>query len=104
MRDVEEWIGAHDDEKVPNRVRLRVWDRCGGVCSGPCKRKIRGNWELDHIVALVNGGEHRESNFQILCVECHVEKTGDDVAEKSKVYRLRAKHLGLDLRKNKRRW
>lgn len=103
-REIPEWIGANDNEKVPNRVRLRVWDRCGGICSGPCKRKIRGNWELDHIVALINGGEHRESNMAVMCVECHQEKTNVDVGIKSKIYRIKAKRLGIDLRKYRRRW
>jgi 5-methylcytosine-specific restriction endonuclease McrA len=94
-------MGNHDNEKVPNRVRIRVWEAAKGICSS-CKLKIRGEWELDHTTALINGGEHRENNFQILCAECHQEKTGDDVQIKSKTYRMKAKHLGISLKRKRR--
>ena len=96
MRAVPEWIGKHDDERVPDRVRLRIYERCEGRChiSG---RKIQAGeaWELDHIVALANGGQHRESNLAPALKDKHREKTKEDVAVKSKTYRMRAKHLGL---------
>lgn len=44
---------------------------------------------------LVDGGENRERNMQALCPFCHKPKTASDVAEKAKVVRIRAKHLGL---------
>ncbi len=40
--------------------------------------------ELDHIVALVNGGEDVESNRQGLCVEHHLRKTAQDLGTKYK--------------------
>lgn len=95
-RSVEEWIGKTDDAAIPPRVRVRVFDRNGGVChlSG---RRIRAGeaWDCDHIVALANGGLHRESNLAPALKAPHREKTKADVAEKSRVYRVRAKHLGL---------
>lgn len=95
-RSTEEWIGKNDDSPIPPRVRLRVFDRCMGIChiSG---RKIRAgdSWDCDHIVALVNGGEHRESNLAPALRDRHREKTAEDVAEKATVYRKRAKHLGI---------
>ena len=94
-RSVPEWIGKTHDTPIPPRVRLRVFERDGGVChlSG---RKIRAGeeWDCDHITALINGGEHRESNLAPALRDKHREKTAEDVAEKSKVYRMRAKHLG----------
>ena len=39
-RAVPEWIGATPDTKVPERVRLRVFNAYGGVCY-LSKRKIR---------------------------------------------------------------
>jgi 5-methylcytosine-specific restriction endonuclease McrA len=50
---------------------------------------------LDHKVALINGGEHRESNLFPALKDKHRAKTADDVAEKSKTYRMGAKHRGL---------
>ena len=96
MRSTPEWIGKTDDAAIPRRVRLRVFERHGGYChlSG---RKIRAGepWDLDHIVALVNGGSHRESNLAPALRSKHRKKTASDVAEKSTVARKRAKHLGI---------
>lgn len=101
-RKVDEWIGKHDDVPVPRRVRLRIFERCGGVChlSG---RLIRAGepWDLDHVVALINGGEHRESNLAPVLKEPHKAKTIEDVKEKSMVARKRMKHLGIRAKKKK---
>ena len=40
--------------------------------------------ELDHIVALVNGGEDAEDNLQGLCADCHATKTAKDLGHKIK--------------------
>lgn len=97
MRSVPEWIGKTQDTKVPPHVRLRVFERYDGVChwSG---RKIRpgDEWDADHVRALINGGENRESNLApILRGKPHKEKTASDVALKAVTYRKRSKHLGL---------
>lgn len=95
-RSVVEWFGKTDDAKIPPRVKLRIWDRCGGRCA-ITGRKLRpgDDYEFDHIVALANGGAHRETNLQLVCSIAHKEKTRSDVALKSKTARIRAKHLGL---------
>lgn len=36
--------------------------------------------EVDHIVALTNGGEDTERNKQALCVPCHQEKSKADLS------------------------
>lgn len=95
-RAVAEWIGKTDDTIPPPRVCLRIFNRCEERCMG-CSRKV-GNglrYAFDHIKALINGGENRESNIQILCEECHKKKTRVDVAEKARVNRIRSKHLGI---------
>lgn len=93
-RAVPEWIGSTPDAKVPPRVRLRIFERELGKChlSG---RKIRAGelWDLDHKTALINGGEHRESNLFPALRDKHREKTAEDVAEKAKVYAVKSKHL-----------
>ena len=95
-RDVPEWIGKTDDTPPPPRVKLRIFERCGGVChiSG---RKIRpgDKFDYDHITALCNGGENRESNLAPAIREHHREKTADDVKQRAKDDRVRAKHLGI---------
>jgi 5-methylcytosine-specific restriction protein A len=43
------------------------------------KGRVAGATEVDHIVALVNGGEDIEENRQGLCRECHRIKTAADL-------------------------
>jgi len=104
-RSLPEWIGKTPDAPIPRRVRLRVFERHGGIChiSG---RKIRPGeaWECDHIVALVNGGEHRERNLAPALIDKHKGKTAEDVAEKATAYRKKRKHLGIKKPSTLRRW
>jgi 5-methylcytosine-specific restriction protein A len=94
-RSLEEWRGKTDDAKVPPRVRARIFLREEGKCwiSG---RKIGPSdvWELDHKVALINGGAHAEHNLFPALKDKHREKTSEDVKLKSKTYRMAAKHNG----------
>jgi 5-methylcytosine-specific restriction protein A len=95
-RSVPEWIGKTDDTPIPPRVRLRVFDRWHGVCHISGRRIYPGDaWQCDHIVALVNGGSHCESNLAPALTEPHLGKTKEDVAEKSRVARKRKSHLGI---------
>jgi 5-methylcytosine-specific restriction protein A len=104
-REVPEWIGKNDDAAIPPRVRLRVFNRMGGVChlSG---RKIQPSdaWDVDHIVALVNGGSHRESNLAPALRSEHRKKTAEDVAQKAKNDRVRKKHIGIKKPRTMTRW
>lgn len=95
-RSIDEWTGATPDARIPGRVRLRVFERHGGICR-LTGRKIRAGdaWDLDHIKALCNGGEHRETNLAPVLRDAHRRKTAADVAERAKVDRIRKKHLGL---------
>jgi len=101
-RSVETWTGKTDDSAIPTRVRLRVWDRAGGRCQ-ICNRKLgpADKWQVDHILALVNGGAHSEANMQVACDWCHKGKTAEDVAFKAKSARIRARHTGA---KQKHAW
>ena len=105
MRTVTEWIGKTDDQSVPPLVRARIFETNGGVChlSG---RKIRPGeaWELEHIIALCNGGEHRESNMAPALVQPHKVKTAQDRKIKSKIDRVRKRHLGIKKPRTITRW
>ena len=94
-RAVAEWRGKTPDTPAPPRVRLRVFQRENGVCylSG---RKIQPGepWQLEHKIALINGGENRETNLFPALVDKHKEKTRADLAEKSKVADKAKKHVG----------
>ncbi|MFU0503600.1 HNH endonuclease [Pseudaminobacter sp. NGMCC 1.201702] len=95
-RSIEEWVGSSPDAKVPDKVRDRVFFRAKGIChiSG---RKIvvpRDRWELEHVVPLSMGGEHRESNLRPALVEPHREKTNAEATGRAKADRIRRKHNG----------
>lgn len=100
MREVPEWIGKTDDSAVPPRVRVRVFQRYGGRCQCGCNRLIRPGekWDCEDTIALCNGGQRRESNLKPWLAEHHPKKTRADVAEKSRVYRKTANHIGVVLR------
>ncbi|QIB36837.1 HNH endonuclease [Rhizobium oryzihabitans] len=95
-RTVEEWIGKSDDHRAPGSVRDRIMSRDKRICH-LCQSEIQvgQKWDLDHVTALINGGENRESNLKPAHRKCHVEKTALDVAEKAKVAAVRKKHLGI---------
>lgn len=94
-RTVKEWIGETDDQRAPPRVRARIFDREGGKCH-LCGQPIIGKkWALDHVKALINGGENRETNLKPIHIACHREKTAADVAEKARIAAKRRKHIGI---------
>lgn len=103
-RVVPEWIGKTADSAIPARVKARVFEAHGGHChiSGR-KIGVGEAWDCDHVIALINGGENRESNLAPALRDKHREKTAQDVATKSKTARMRAKHLGI-WPKSQTRW
>lgn len=95
-REVPEWIGKTPDSKCPDRVSLRIWERCRGRCHISGNKIQRGDkWDLDHIIAICNGGENRESNLAPALRDKHREKTAADVAERAKTDRIRKRDIGL---------
>ncbi len=96
MRALPKWVGETDDSPIPARVRIRVFERYGGVCqlSG---RKIRpgDKWEAHHALAISLGGTNSEDNLVPVLVDAHKEQTRTDMRQKSKNYRVRRKHLGI---------
>jgi 5-methylcytosine-specific restriction endonuclease McrA len=103
-RPVPEWIGRKDTTPPPTRVKLRIITAQEGVCACGCgvKLGLAGEpVEFDHTVALINGGENRESNLRALRKPCHRVKTISDVAEKATVNRKKVKRYGLKQSKSK---
>lgn len=101
MRKVEEWVGQTDDTRAPPRVRARIFDRDNRCHLCGCEIQIGQKWDLDHVVALINGGENREANLKPSHRKCHKDKTARDVAEKAKVAAVRQKHIGAAAPKQK---
>jgi 5-methylcytosine-specific restriction protein A len=94
-RSTEEWIEENHDKPIPDRVKDRVIRAANNLC-GYCGLRVRiGGGEVDHIIALVNGGEHRESNLRYVHKHCHQIKTVEDVKEKARDYRKRKKLYGF---------
>ena len=101
-RAVPEWRGDTDDASIPPRVRLRVFERCGGICVACGRKLVPGDrWDLDHKHALALGGRHAEGNLQVLCSWCHKHKSRSDVAIKSYFYRKRLGQAGIKKRKSR---
>ena len=105
MREVSEWKGKTDDAKIPARVRLRVFLRYGGICHLSGRRIQPGDaWDIDHLVALANGGSHSESNLRPALRKPHRAKTARDVALKAKNDRVSKRHLGIKKPRTIRSW
>lgn len=99
-RATKEWIGKTADSRVPPRVRQRVFDRYGGICYLSGRLILPGEpWDLEHVIALILGGENRESNLRPALKDKHKAKTKVDVAAKAKSNTVRQKHLGIKKRK-----
>jgi 5-methylcytosine-specific restriction protein A len=71
-------------------TRLRLWAK-GPLCK-TCNRLTRypDGFELDHKLPIHKGGDNTDGNLQILCPECHLKKSADDMG---KTYRA---PIGLD--------
>lgn len=70
--------------------RAEVFARDGGHCQGGCTRKLgpSDDWDLDHIIALENGGSNDLSNVRTVCEWCHKGKTADDHHQAAKGRRV----------------
>lgn len=94
-RSVKEWIGKTDDSQPPTSVRLRVFQKHDGICHISGRKIIAGEkWELEHIKALADGGENRESNLAPALVIPHRQKTAEENKSRAKVKRKASKHFG----------
>tara|TARA_R110000822_G_scaffold62916_7_gene154858 strand:- start:505 stop:822 length:318 start_codon:yes stop_codon:yes gene_type:complete len=71
---------------------LRIFQACGGRCH-ICKRKLgpADDYEIEHTVALENGGTDDDANLAPACSWCHREKTSDDHALASHGRKMAAK-------------
>lgn len=92
-----EWVGKTPDARIPNAVRARIWLRCEGRCAltGLKIDAAKQPYDFDHIKPLSMGGEHRETNLQLVLREAHRKKTTAEAGPRAKADRIRLKHLGL---------
>ena len=59
-------------ERIPESVRLFVWQRDQGQCVKCGSRELL---EFDHIIPVALGGSNTERNIQLLCERCNREKS-----------------------------
>lgn len=95
-RSLPEWCGKTDDAMPPPRVRLRIFNKHEGICH-ISKRKIAAGerWQLDHILALIDGGKNVESNFAPALTDPHKDKTAAEVKRKAKIDAQAKFNLGI---------
>lgn len=94
-RTVSEWKGKTPDSAIPNAVKARIWRRQDGKCAISGVKVPTGEGDFDHIKPLSMGGEHSESNLQLVWRPIHREKTAQEAAGRSKADRIFLKNNGL---------
>ncbi len=72
-------------KRITGHARVRMRDRILGanpLCA-MCRAALAT--EMDHIVALTNGGTNDQDNLQGLCAACHEVKTLKDLGRRPRV-------------------
>ena len=97
-RAVPEWIGRTPEAMPGIHVLLRLHVKQGGKCACPdeCGQVMdfdRDEIDCDHIVALKDHGENRETNLQLLRRKCHRTKTAAENIARADANRHKAKAL-----------
>ena len=67
------------------RIRKQVLGEHPICVACKAKGRVTVATQVDHIVALVNGGEDDHDNRQALCDECHEAKTRRDLGQRERV-------------------
>ena len=66
------------------RIRKQVFAEQPICVACKAKGRVTVATQVDHIVALVNGGEDHADNRQALCASCHQVKTAQDCGYKER--------------------
>ena len=66
------------------RIRKQVFGEQPICVACKAKGRVTVATQVDHIVALVNGGEDDHDNRQALCASCHQVKTAQDCGYKER--------------------
>lgn len=101
-RAVPEWTGRTDDSAVPTKVQLRIADRqrpepfADPICFC-CGQPIRDGdgMDLDHVIPLIDGGRHAESNLRAVHRRCHRLKTAREAQQRAEYRAHQKKALGI---------
>ena len=87
-------------KEFSKKVRLEAYQRSGGNCEECSAKLYPGKYDYDHVVPDTMGGLPTLENCRVLCTACHSRKTGTrDAPAIAKSNRVRAKHLGLKVKR-----
>jgi len=79
------WVPTPGGQRLTGRRlqarRLRIWTANPACKDCNVLTRYPDGFELDHDVALVNGGEDTDANCCVRCIECHAAKTLGDIAK-----------------------
>ena len=76
-------------------VKVRRFDYCEGKCEG-CGAKLRpGQFDYDHDLEDVEGGDNSFENCRVICKTCHKAKNKERAPHLAKSRRLEEKHIGI---------
>jgi 5-methylcytosine-specific restriction endonuclease McrA len=93
---LKEWVGKTPEAMPGQTVLLRLYAKQNGICACGCGQSMnlnRDKVDCDHVIALIDGGENRESNLQLLLNACHKVKTGKEATARSEERRHKARAL-----------
>lgn len=79
-----------DRRSFSQSKRAEICLRQKGRCAAPeCHAKLQlGMYEIDHIQALVHGGDNADDNLRAICFDCHKSKTRKDVKARAHADRV----------------
>jgi len=84
---------VHAKRRMTPQRRARLFAEHDGRCH-KCRRNIgpADDWDMEHIIALENGGTDDDDNLAPCCEWCHVTKTTDDHAAHTRGKRAYERH------------
>jgi len=90
-------VGTTKRKSMTPARRLRIFEAHRGRCV-LCGEKIDGvreKWIVEHVRALVLGGEDEDANCAPAHERCRRAKDKDDVKAAAKAKRIKQRHLGI---------
>lgn len=69
------------------KERQQVHADYEGRCRA-CDRLVGLSYQIDHRIPLFRGGKHERANWELLCVPCHAEKTGEEASGNAAIRRI----------------
>lgn len=88
-RKIPEWKGKTPDSKIPDVVRDRILQTWGGACYLSGILVAGKAWQLEHVIALADGGENREGNLRPALPDAHKVKSAAEQKRRAKADRAR---------------